>query len=88
MEKYSVFWLLGPGQLLLAYLILPLLQRDWEGSIQTENAAFSFFLSIFFFFLVFIGKTNWHECSVKPAQAVWADAFLCFFLFIFQQINA
>lgn len=49
MEKYSVFWLLGPGQLLLAYLILPLLQRDWEGSIQTENAAFSFFLSIFFF---------------------------------------
>lgn len=65
-------------QLWLVYSIPPFL-REWEGSIQTESTGFS---------LVFIGKTNWHECSVKPAQAVWADAFLCFFLFIFQQINA
>ena len=69
----------GPCQLWLVSSIPPFLLSEWEDSIQTESAGFS---------LVFIGKTNWHECSVKPAQAVWADAFLCFFLFIFQQINA
>lgn len=68
-----------PCQLWLASLIPPFLRREWEGSLQTESMGFS---------LVFIGKTNWHELSVEPAQAVWADAFLCFFLFIFQQINA
>ena len=72
------------------------LLREWEGSVQTENAGvlcvrwlFGSYLFIYLFiFLVFTGKTDWHECCIKPAQAVWADAFLCFFLFIFQQINA
>lgn len=68
-----------PCQLWRVNSIPPFLLREWEGSIQTESTGFS---------SVFIGKTNWHECLAEPAQAVWADAFLCFFLFIFQQINA
>ena len=60
----------GPCQLWLVSSIPPFLLREWEDSIQSESADFS---------LVFIGKANWHERSVKPAQAVWADAFLCFF---------